>query len=137
LRDLNPTGFVRNKLWFIEEKDMWEGGLLPVGSVVLLKGATRKIMIVGICQGLKEEGDVLYDYSGLLHPYGYMDRNTIFLFNHEQIVEVCSVGYMDDEFFAARGAVEELLVKVRSGELSVHDLKEARLPKPEVLPVEE
>ena len=46
---------------------MWEGGLLPVGSVVLLKGATRNIMIIGICQGLKEDGDVLYDYSGLLH----------------------------------------------------------------------
>ena len=116
---------------------MWEGGLLPVGSVVLLKGATRKIMIIGICQGLKEDGDVLYDYSGLLHPYGYMDRNTIFLFNHEDIEEICAVGYMDDEYYARRKAVEELLPKVKSGELSVHDLKQARPPKPEVLPPEE
>ena len=107
---------------------MWEGGLLPVGSVVLLKGATRKIMIIGICQGLKEDG---------LHPYGYMDRNTIFLFNHEDIEEICAVGYMDDEYYARRKAVEELLPKVRSGELSVHDLKQARPPKPEVLPPEE
>ena len=59
---------------------MWEG-LLPVGSVVILKGTTQKFMIAGICQIIREEADVLYDYSGLLHPYGYVDRKTIYLVN--------------------------------------------------------
>ena len=115
---------------------MWEGWL-PVGSVVLLKGANQKIMIVGICQIIREEADTLYDYSGLAHPCGYIDRETIFLFNQEDIEKVCSVGYMDDEYFALRGALEEVVPKVRSGEMTIEDLVKAMPPKPELLPMEE
>ena len=54
---------------------MWEG-LLPIGSIVILKNTKQKMMILGICQQVEEEnGGVLYDYSGVLHPYGYVSRD--------------------------------------------------------------
>ena len=80
---------------------MWEG-LLPIGSVVILKNTKQKMMICGICQQVEEEnGGVLYDYSALLHPYGYVSKDYLYVFNQESIEKVCSIGYIDERLIAA------------------------------------
>lgn len=113
---------------------MWEG-LLPIGSVVLLKDSTQKMVICGICAMVAEEGgDVLYDYSALLHPYGYVDRDHLYVFNQDAIQKVCSVGYIDDRMLAAYQNVNEILPKVRSGELSFEELEKVKPEKPEIMP---
>ena len=70
--------------------------LLPIGSVVLLAGAQKKLMICGIGQ-TKEDSGKTYDYIGVLYPEGNMGDGSQFLFNHADIDEVTFRGYEDLE----------------------------------------
>lgn len=69
--------------------------LLPIGSVVLLKGAEKSLMIIGTTQ-IDDEG-TKYDYISCIFPEGYVNAETFFLFNHEDIVEVKFVGCINAE----------------------------------------
>lgn len=70
--------------------------LLPIGSVVLLEGAKKKLMIYGVGQTqLNEDKD--YDYIGVVYPEGNMGEGSQFLFNHSDIAEVVFEGYTDEE----------------------------------------
>lgn len=68
----------------------------PIGTVVLLKGANKKIMIIGIGQK-QVDTDKLWDYAGCVFPEGYLSPDKVFLFNHEQIEQVYMIGYQDKE----------------------------------------
>jgi len=68
--------------------------LLPIGSVVHVKGANKNMMIIGI---VVTNNDVEYDYFAVLHPEGYVDNKLTFLFNHEDIDKVLYVGYINSE----------------------------------------
>ena len=70
--------------------------LLPIGSVVILKNAVKKLMIFGVGQ-TEEKENVEYDYIGVMYPEGNMGEGTQFLFNHSDIDEVFFRGYEDDE----------------------------------------
>ncbi|MGN0179462.1 MAG: DUF4176 domain-containing protein [Monoglobaceae bacterium] len=70
--------------------------LLPVGSVITLTEATKKIMIIGT--GVKrEEDDTLYDYVGVPFPEGYIDSEILLLFMHDDIERVDFLGYINSE----------------------------------------
>lgn len=43
--------------------------LLPIGTVVLLKGAKKKLMIIGVKQ-TNAETDEEFDYLGVIYPEG-------------------------------------------------------------------
>ncbi len=70
--------------------------LLPIGSVVLLKEAVKRVMIYGIMQ-TDSETDEEYDYLGVIYPEGSMGEGSSFFFNHEQIDQVFFTGYSDEE----------------------------------------
>ena len=70
---------------------------LPIGSVVLLKGGTKKAMITGFCSVASEEKTKIYDYTGCIYPEGYLDFDQVCLFDHDQIEKVYHLGYIDDE----------------------------------------
>ncbi len=70
--------------------------LLPIGSVVLLEGATKRVMIYGVMQ-TDIETDVEYDYLGVIYPEGSMGEGSSFFFNHDQIEHVFFEGYTDEE----------------------------------------
>lgn len=83
--------------------------LLPIGSVVRLQEATKKLMIYGIKQTDADTG-IEYDYVGVLYPEGNLGEKTQFLFQHEHIEEVIFKGYNDEErekFLAALEVVYE------------------------------
>lgn len=80
--------------------------LLPNGSVVTLKGATKKLMTIGI--EIEMEGDEkTYDYIAIPYPEGYIDSETMFLFMQEDIENVSFVGFVDAEMQVFRTALEE------------------------------
>ena len=84
-------------------------GLLPIGSVVLLKNSKKRIMIIGVLQKqLKEGEEVIWDYSACLYPEGYLGPDKTFLFNADQIEKVYSVGYQDEEQFEFKGKIDKL-----------------------------
>ena len=74
-----------------------EKRLLPIGSVVLLNGGTKKAMITGYCPVAEDAPDKMYDYRGCPFPEGIMISEGNALFNHEEISEVVHTGYENDE----------------------------------------
>lgn len=92
-------------------------GLLPIGSVVLLKNSTKRVMIVGVLQQQKtEEGTTLWDYSGCLYPEGYMGPDKSFLFNTDQIEKIFAIGYQDEEQFAFKVKADQLHAELKGKE---------------------
>ena len=73
-----------------------EEKFLPIGTVVILKGATKKIMITGFMP-LNNEDKKAYDYLGCPFPEGYVTSNEYLLFNHEQIETIFHKGFVNEE----------------------------------------
>ena len=73
------------------------GKFLPIGTVVLLKGAKKRLMITGFCSFDEEKKDKAYDYTGCLYPEGIITSKQMALFNHNQIDKIYFMGYQDEE----------------------------------------
>lgn len=70
---------------------------LPLGSIVLLKGGTRKVMIIARGLNVKKSDDTyFFDYGGVLYPEGLTGDQMVY-FDHDGIVKVYFHGYSDDE----------------------------------------
>lgn len=69
---------------------------LELGSVVLLKKGTKRIMIYGRRQ-IEVETKLIYDYVACFYPEGNISEEYMFLFNHEDIDTVIFKGYEDEE----------------------------------------
>ncbi len=91
-------------------------GLLPIGSVVLLKNSTKKIMVIGLCQRGKNRPEKVYDYAAVLYPEGYVAADKLFLFDREQIEKVFALGYQDEEQFAFKEKADKLMDGLRNKE---------------------
>ena len=83
--------------------------LLPIGSVVLLKGAEKRLMIFGIRQ-TDDETKQEYDYAGVLYPEGNMGEDMRFMFDHDDIQEVVFTGYDDEERTEFLGRLNDFFV---------------------------
>ncbi len=71
---------------------------LPLGSVVMLKGASKRLMITGFCtMAADDESGVMYDYSGCMYPEGVISSDRTAVFNHNQIEKVYHLGLVDEE----------------------------------------
>lgn len=71
--------------------------ILPLGSVVLLNGGTKKVMIIGYCMRTPEKPNKMYDYCGCIFPEGVLRSDVTSVFDHEQIKEICFSGFKNEE----------------------------------------
>ena len=94
---------------------------LLIGTVVTLKDATKKIMIIGYCP-VEKEHNQMYDYSACLYPEGVIDSNRILLFNHNQIATIHFIGLEDEEQKQNNEKLKELVN-------NMNDLKDIKLPQ--------
>ncbi|MGT2965091.1 DUF4176 domain-containing protein [Streptococcus acidominimus] len=70
--------------------------LLPLGSLVILKGNTKKMMIVSRVIAVPVKGEVYrFDYGACLYPEGLMGDSLIY-FNQEDILKVVQEGYLEN-----------------------------------------
>lgn len=69
--------------------------MLPIGSIVKLKKAEKKLMIIGAIQ--KNGDGKTYDFMGCPYPEGILDSESMYLFNHSDVEDVCFLGYDDIE----------------------------------------
>lgn len=70
--------------------------LLPIGSVIALKGAQKKLMIIGL--SMQRDGDdKVYDYVGVPFPEGYVSSDLMLLFMHDDIESVDYLGFINAE----------------------------------------
>ena len=61
--------------------------LLPIGTIVLLKGGKKRVMIIGIKQisSGEDEQHHEYDYAGGLYPEGNISNDKQILFDQEDL----------------------------------------------------
>lgn len=78
--------------------------LMPVGSVVLLKGGEKRLMICGRVVANAEE-NTIYDYTGCLYPEGIINSDDLYFFNHDAIEEIYFIGFQDREEMEFRSQV--------------------------------
>lgn len=88
---------------------------LPIGSVVLLKGGNKKIMVTGFCS-VEGDNEKIYDYCGCIYPEGYLSPSKICLFDHNQISELLYLGYSTEEDQNFKSSLNKLVEKYKNGE---------------------
>ena len=76
---------------------MMKKEFLPVGTVVLLKGGSKRLMITGFCMLDKSNQEIMYDYCGCLFPEGMISSDQTALFNNDQIEKIYHLGLQDDD----------------------------------------
>ncbi len=69
----------------------------PIGTVVMLRGGKKRLMIVGFDPLNEERTNKAYDYIGCLFPEGILATDKIAMFNHNQIEKVYHQGLLDEE----------------------------------------
>lgn len=80
----------------MKEKMKW----LSSGSVVSMKDARKRLMIVG---RLQRGGDgSLFHYAGVYWPEGILSRDELYLFNQEDIGILWFMGFQEAEEFHFR-----------------------------------
>lgn len=81
---------------------MKEDKFLPIGTIVILKNGTKKIMITSylVITGSKEKDKEkkMFDYGGYPYPVGMLETSYSLGFNHDQIDKVVHMGHVDNEY---------------------------------------
>lgn len=94
---------------------------LPIGTVVTLKNATKKLMIIGYCP-VEKTNNQMYDYSACLYPEGVIDSNKMLLFNHDQVATIHFEGYTSNEYKQNNEQLHSLIK-------SLDKIKQVNLPQ--------
>jgi hypothetical protein len=78
-----------------------EKKLLPVGSVVYLKGGTMKLIVLSQGRLLKKNGEdekpTYFDYMAGVHPFGLESPERLVYFDKKDIDKVVFTGYSDED----------------------------------------
>lgn len=104
-------GFPTDGILFGESEDKMKKYILPIGTIVLLQNATKKMMIIGVKQIIKEKLNKTYDYIGVPYPEGFLGNTFTWLFNAEDINDVLFKGYESKEYEAFSDMIESLYEK--------------------------
>lgn len=81
--------------------------VLPIGTIVLLKGSVTKVMVTGFKQISSKEKNIIRDYSGVIYPVGNLGSNSLLMFDHEDIQDIIFTGYKNSEFDEMIAALEK------------------------------
>jgi hypothetical protein len=97
---------------------------LPIGTVVLLKGGTKKVMITSyliFSTGKDTKEKKMFDYGGCPYPEGIIESNYAVGFDHAQIDKIIHLGYEDEDQKKLNDALlktgEEIKTKFVNNEL--------------------
>ncbi len=82
---------------------------LPIGSVVSLYGAEKRLMVLGYLKYLKGDDTSVYDYCGCTFPEGYLNSESTAVFNHQDIEHIYALGFQDELQFEFRNRLLQIL----------------------------
>ena len=99
---------------------------LPIGSIVLLKNAQKRIMVIGFVAKGKTLDDRIFDYMGCLYPEGVLSSEEILLFDHNQIDKIYYMGYVDEEWKKYQIKVKDSASKLEESHIA-KDLEKSSL----------
>lgn len=80
--------------------------VLPVGTVVMLNGGLKRLIIMGYQQRNADDPDRIYDYIGCSYPEGFMGAEKMLMFDHSQIEHIFAMGLQNPEQMAFRKELE-------------------------------
>lgn len=86
-------------------------GTLPIGSVVLLKGANKRLMILGYSRYKAGDHTKIYDYCGCTYPEGFISPDKTAVFDHADIDQIFALGFQNDQQIAFRQKLTQILEK--------------------------
>lgn len=94
--------------------------LLPIGSVVKVKGINSKIMITSYGVVERINPDERWDYGGVVYPIGAISSKIAITFDATQITNIFFKGYQDDDVKRFLNALSTELegVKIVDGVIS-------------------
>lgn len=95
-------------------------GLLPIGTVVLLKESTKRLMIIGVLQKQLDNGR-MWDYVGVLYPEGFMGSDQTYLFDNDMIDKIFSLGYQDLEQFDFKEDIDKQYAQIMAEAIKNRD----------------
>lgn len=96
---------------------------LPLGSVVILKGSVKKLLIVSRGSIVNDE---FFDYGAFLYPEGMIDTNIAY-FHHDDILKVVHEGHTD--------ADDELVLEILNDAYTRYQQEHPTTPAPAPAPV--
>ena len=103
-----------------------EKDYLPIGTVVMLKGGTKEVMITSYCVVSTENGNDIYEYGGCTYPEGLLDASVVLVFNHDQIDKVVFMGYETEDQKKYSSIldqnIDEVKEKFKKGELTKEEM---------------
>ena len=70
---------------------------LPIGTVVRLKSAKKRLFITGFCVTGNSNKNKIWDYSGYIYPEGNIRTDILCMFDHSQIEKIYHLGYENEE----------------------------------------
>ena len=101
---------------------------LPLGSVVILRGSVKKLVIVSRASIVEDD---FFDYGAFLYPEGMIDSNVAY-FNHGDIHKVVFEGYADGDNELALDILNEAYIQFRQRAQQVSAVSDA--PAREAMP---
>ncbi len=100
-----------------DDSRMEKVDFLPLGTVVVLNGSIKKVMIAQravYVPANEDETDVKYfEYGAVLYPEGLVDGQLVY-FNSEDVYKVIAVGYTDADDELLVEEINEALEKVEN-----------------------
>jgi len=70
---------------------------LPLGSIVEIRNDNNKYLITGrMCYSMDDKDKKMNDYCGYKYPEGYKGRDSVYIFNMEDITKIYFRGYSDN-----------------------------------------
>lgn len=91
---------------------------LPLGTVVLLEGGTKRVMITGFATASSDDPDLIYDYAGCMYPQGFVTSNQTVLFDHDQIQKIYHFGLIDPEWVEFQDNLKKFLENLDEQDIS-------------------
>ena len=84
--------------------------LLPIGSVVQIKGSPNHLMIVGHGP-ISSEEQTHYDYLAINYPFGLGDSMEAIMFDRASVETLLHRGYVDEEAESYYSAIDKIIKK--------------------------
>lgn len=97
--------------------------ILPLGSVILLKGDRHQLMITSRFPVTEKNGEIGYfEYGACLYPEGQMNTSSFF-FNSEDIQKIITTGYSNEDEERMVEMYKEKLPEIKYPRFNLSDMK--------------
>lgn len=96
---------------------------LPIGSVVIVKGGIKKLVIIARAIFAEVNGEQKYfDYGACTYPEGLLGENVLY-FQGGDITEVIAEGYADEDNRRMIENIKAGLEKIEKGKQQKEEMK--------------